>query len=544
MSIMARGSSKRDFDSHSDLDAAPAGSSSLFVPPPGFVFQDSGHDAPAGALASPGSSAPAPTTDSIRMLMWFSNTNAGTIIGKGGKSISSIREESGCRVMIAEPAQAGAERLVTLLGAPLGINRAVQLMLERIEHQMREGGAGAAAAAGGMAGTAMAVGASSAASAMAMAGGSGSGAGAITHSLKLCLGNHQVGAVIGKGGAQIKALREESGATIRVETASNAMTSERLVTVAGGMPEVVRAHQLLALKLATVPEDDGRTTAPAGKYQRTNMASGLSPTLPRGGASYFGAPGANGAPALFGHPQQQGYFAPPPGSQHTSGAAAYYTQPAPPAYGAPPPSAPNGSSTSYSQPPPGGGAGTPYYTAGPPSPYGQQPGQQQQQQPASAQSIYGGASAYGGQPQPQPGYTTSTSVSAQGFAALPYAPPRYSAAGYSFTTPAGFGATASLAAGPTATRGGGAPMSGATAPMPTGGADNEVFQLVPSVLTGRLIGKGGSGIKELRDVSRATIRIQTECEPGTEQRKLTVSGTPEAVQMALAMIGQKLAQGP
>jgi hypothetical protein len=72
----------------------------------------------------------------------------------------------------------------------------------------------------------------------------------------------------------------------------------------------------------------------------------------------------------------------------------------------------------------------------------------------------------------------------------------------------------------------------------------EALSLPPrvSALAGRLIGKGGSGIRELRDVSRASIRILSDCEPGTEQRKLTVSGTPEAIQMALSMISQKLSQ--
>ena len=105
---------------------------------------------------------------------------------------------------------------------------------------------------------------------------------------------------------------------------------------------------------------------------------------------------------------------------------------------------------------------------------------------------------------------------------------------------------------------------------------------VPAILVGRLIGKGGSGIRELRDVSRAQIRILSECEPvwnkytcmigmdmhacdppscipdprlvvytpllcatqGTDQRKITCSGEPQAVQMAFSMIAQRLAQGP
>ena len=71
-----------------------------------------------------------------------------------------------------------------------------------------------------------------------------------------------------------------------------------------------------------------------------------------------------------------------------------------------------------------------------------------------------------------------------------------------------------------------------------------MMQLVPSALAGRLIGKGGSGIRELRESSRAHIKILTECEPGTELRKVSCSGDAAAVQMAFSLIAQRLAQGP
>ena len=81
---------------------------------------------------------------------------------------------------------------------------------------------------------------------------------------------------------------------------------------------------------------------------------------------------------------------------------------------------------------------------------------------------------------------------------------------------------------------------------PQGGVPSEGGheQMVPVQLVGRLIGKGGSGIKELREMSRANIKVNSECEPGTQERKVVVSGAPDAVQYALGLIAQKLAQGP
>ena len=75
----------------------------------------------------------APAVEQITMRMWWANTHAGTIIGQGGSSIKGIREASGCRVQIAEAAAPGAERLVTIVGTPLNINRAVELILDKID---------------------------------------------------------------------------------------------------------------------------------------------------------------------------------------------------------------------------------------------------------------------------------------------------------------------------------------------------------------------------------------------------------------------------
>ena len=434
-----------------------------------------------------------PAVETMTMRMWFSNLHAGTMIGKGGMNIKAIREESACRVMIAEAAMPGGERLVTIVGPPLSVNRACELMLDRIEAAQ----VGEANAFGAVAGTMNS-----------------------SHILKLCLTNNQVGAIIGKAGAVIKSLREESGANIKVETPTNTVSPERLVTISGGKAECVRAHQLAALKLATVPED-----APPNhpsKYQRT---------MPSGG----GMPGRTAAP-YYGAPPQPGYSALPPPA---SGGYAY-SQPAP--YGQPalPPqqqhmgmpsmgSPQMGSSQGYYAPPPAAYGGAPHCGAPPPGAYGAPLASQQapyQQSCGGRPVTQGPPPSYGSSAacaQP-PGYATSAAT---------YSHAGYAFAGSAYTNGYGGGACTSAPA---------SSWSG-TVPTPTGGPDGEMMQLIPSIMAGRLIGKGGSGIRELREVSRATVRIG-DSEPGTEQRKVTVSGPPEAVQMALSMIAAKLAQGP
>jgi len=56
-----------------------------------------------------------------------------------------------------------------------------------------------------------------------------------------------------------------------------------------------------------------------------------------------------------------------------------------------------------------------------------------------------------------------------------------------------------------------------------------------------MIGKQGAGIKELRSMyPRVHIRIETEAEPGSEYRKVTVTGPLEELPAAIGGIAQKL----
>jgi transcription antitermination factor NusA-like protein len=401
---------------------------------------------------------------SLRHLL--ANLHAGTIIGKGGANVKAIRELSGCKVSIAEASMPGGDRLVTITGAPLSINRAVELILERIEESAGEAVAFATAA-----------------------GGAG-----ISHTLRLIVANNQVGAIIGKGGSSIKEFREGSGANIKVESDARA-GGERLVTITGVKAAAVRAHELLALKLATVPEDTSSAGPPA-KFQRTQQQQPPPPSQQQS------------------HPSPYGYYAPPPAVQQQQQQSAY------PRYASQPPSA--GYGGGYA-PPPGYGA-PPHAPAAQSSYYA--PPLHQQQQPQS--SGYGSAGRYAAPGSGSGGYQPSQAAQAA----------TYTQGGYSF-----------VGAGPEYS----APYPAAEPqpssqswppPTATGGPDNETVQLVPQQNAGRLIGKGGSGIRELRETSRAQIKILSECEPGTELRKMTISGTLEAVQAAISMIHARLAQGP
>lgn len=373
----------------------------------------------------------------LTLRLWMSNMHAGTIIGKGGASVKSIRESSGCKVSIAEMGPGMQERMVSVAGSLAGISRAAEMMLDCLDESNR-GGDGVTP--------------------------DPTASDATQHTLKLSLSNNQVGGLIGKGGASIKQMREDSTANIKVETSPTNQT-ERLVTVSGHRLAVLTALRLICAKLSSMP-DDGPTAplAPSAKYQRTSV---------------------------------------PPGVQRTP-------------YGA-------------VQPPPPWQAATPNGQPGAFAPYGGIPNFSGYPQPGGPQQGYPGQPQ---QQQQQPGYPPAQQQ-----------PPVYPQpggypqgyAGYNLDGGAGgFAQQAPWGAG-------GAP---AAPPAAIPGANGSMEQLVPSAMAGRLIGKGGAGIKEMREMSGAQIKINSDPEPGTDSRKVTVTGTPEQTQIALSLINQRLAMGP
>lgn len=53
--------------------------------------------------------------------------------------------------------------------------------------------------------------------------------------------------------------------------------------------------------------------------------------------------------------------------------------------------------------------------------------------------------------------------------------------------------------------------------------------IVPASQCGSLIGKGGSKIKEIREVTGASIQVASEMLPNSTERAVTISGTGEAI---------------
>ena len=275
-----------------------------------------------------------------------SNHQVGKVIGRGGQTIRTLQETSGCRIQIKKQEdnqldENGQEvRPIELLGTPATIAAAERLIQESISRAPGGGGDGEQRTPG------------------------------VPASLVINPGDAQevvmipsgrVGTIIGRGGETIRKLQMDSGAKIHVqpdrETTPGQM--ERRITVTGPPPGVNIAKQLIT-ELVTAPP--GQRVGGGYGQQQMQHGMGMPPQQ-----MMYGAP-----QQMYGAPQQMMYGAP----QQMYGAPQQM-------YGAPqqvyamPQAAPGaypGQQQAYAQPQ------QPAQPQGQPQPRGQQQEQQQGQQ--------------------------------------------------------------------------------------------------------------------------------------------------------------------
>ncbi|KAF9581715.1 hypothetical protein BGW38_001164 [Lunasporangiospora selenospora] len=83
-------------------------------------------------------------------------------------------------------------------------------------------------------------------------------------------------------------------------------------------------------------------------------------------------------------------------------------------------------------------------------------------------------------------------------------------------------------------------MSGGSGGGGAGGAGTQAQQIfIPNELVGSVIGKGGSKINEIRQMSGSHIKIN-EPHGNSNERLVTITGTPESNQMAVYLLYSRL----
>lgn len=137
-------------------------------------------------------------TLTIRLLM--TGKEVGSIIGKGGEIIHSIREESGAKIFISDGSV--PERIITITGHTDTIFKSFDLICKKLEDDGSNKLDSAPSKGGNV-------------------------------TLKLIVPASQCGSLIGKGGSKIKEIREITGASVLVASEMLPNSTERTVTISG-----------------------------------------------------------------------------------------------------------------------------------------------------------------------------------------------------------------------------------------------------------------------------------------------------------------------
>jgi len=173
--------------------------------------------------------------------------SVGGLIGKGGAVINKLRSDSSCKVNIQDGMQGARHATITVAGHHEQVANCLHAIADRIYERKRGGGSSEPTERRGGEYTTYEV--------------KGSGEVTIENChIVLLVPNNQIGAMIGKGGAKVNAIRQGTGANIKISEKTLGDSTEKSVTVVGNSKVVAAALQQIcahlnddADKVATAP---------------------------------------------------------------------------------------------------------------------------------------------------------------------------------------------------------------------------------------------------------------------------------------------------
>ncbi|KAL9995268.1 putative K domain-containing protein [Helianthus debilis subsp. tardiflorus] len=169
--------------------------------------------------APPSQPPPPPPSDTIYLKFLASNAEAGSIIGKGGSTISDFQSRSNARIQLSrnyEYFPGTSDRIIMVSGTFDEVLDATELILTKLVNEFyAEDGEEAEPRS----------------------------------KSRLIVPNSSCGGIIGKGGSMIKSLIEDSQANIKISPQDNSL-NDRLVTVIGTLQQLVQATNLILSRLS------------------------------------------------------------------------------------------------------------------------------------------------------------------------------------------------------------------------------------------------------------------------------------------------------
>ncbi|KAI0330570.1 cytoplasmic protein [Cubamyces sp. BRFM 1775] len=225
--------------------------------------------APRDNDSAPQSRSPSPTGgETLTLRALVSTKDAGVIIGKAGKNVAELREQTGVKAGVSKVIPGVHERVLTVTGSVEGVAKAYSLIVSQL------------------------VSASPSSPVM-------SPSSSPTTAIRLLISHNLMGSVIGRNGLKIKAIQDSSGARMVASKDMLPQSTERIVEVQGSSDSIGRAIEEIGRCLledwergvGTVlfhpgagDERSGRRTHPTGRrsngdVRRTSPSPG-SPSSP------------------------------------------------------------------------------------------------------------------------------------------------------------------------------------------------------------------------------------------------------------------------
>ncbi|KAK4196497.1 hypothetical protein QBC40DRAFT_7534 [Triangularia verruculosa] len=202
---------------------------------------------------------PAPKTDEeyaqtqMTLRAIVSSKEAGVIIGKAGKNVADLRDETGVKAGVSKVVPGVYDRVLTITGGCEAISKAYA----KVASALMEG-----APAMGMGGVVAANG---------------------THPIKLLISHNQMGTVIGRQGLKIKHIQDVSGVRMVAQKEMLPQSTERVVEVQG-TPEGIQRATWEICKCLVDDWQRGQGTVLYNPVVRTGTGAG-APAI--GGASNY-----------------------------------------------------------------------------------------------------------------------------------------------------------------------------------------------------------------------------------------------------------------
>ncbi|KAI4263343.1 MAG: hypothetical protein L6R42_001512 [Xanthoria sp. 1 TBL-2021] len=152
---------------------------------------------------------PAPRTDEeyaqaqLTLRAIVSSKEAGVIIGKAGKNVADLRDETGVKAGVSKVVQGVHDRVLTVTGGLEGISKAYSIVAKGLLEGAPQIGMGGIISSNG------------------------------THPIRLLISHNQMGTIIGRQGLKIKHIQDASGVRMVAQKEMLPQSTERIVEVQG-----------------------------------------------------------------------------------------------------------------------------------------------------------------------------------------------------------------------------------------------------------------------------------------------------------------------